>query len=103
MASVFLGDLDDFIAPGQACINPLFVLPDPKPVASVATTTAAEAATGAATAAAAEVKRGNAPMQLMLEDDEGPGYLDAVQVRYRTQGVKLVLLIPSTRRYNSES
>ena len=24
MASVFLGDLDDFIAPAQACVNPLF-------------------------------------------------------------------------------
>lgn len=24
MASVFLGDLDDFIAPSQACVNPLF-------------------------------------------------------------------------------
>ncbi|KAJ0402653.1 hypothetical protein P43SY_007518 [Pythium insidiosum] len=24
MASVFLGDLDDFIQPGQACVNPLF-------------------------------------------------------------------------------
>lgn len=100
MASVFLGDLDDFIAPGQACINPLFVLPDPKPAV---TTTTAETATGAAAAAAAasEVKRGNAPMQLMLEDDEGPGYLDAVQVRYRTQGLKMGCLFPSTRR-NSE-
>ena len=69
MASVFLDDLDDFIAPGQACINPLFVLPDAKPVAAKAT------------AAAEEVKPGNAPMQLMLEDDEGPGPLDAVQVK----------------------
>ena len=78
MASVFLGDLDDFIAPGQACINPLFVVPDAKPPVAAAAA-AAGTASGAA-ASAAEVKRGNAPMQLMLQDDEGPGYLDAVQV-----------------------
>jgi hypothetical protein len=25
MASVFLGDLNDFIQPSQACVNPMFV------------------------------------------------------------------------------
>jgi hypothetical protein len=25
MASVFIGDLDDFLAPSQACVNPLYV------------------------------------------------------------------------------
>jgi hypothetical protein len=24
MASVFIGDLDDFLAPSQSCVNPLF-------------------------------------------------------------------------------
>ncbi|CAM9850944.1 unnamed protein product [Scytosiphon promiscuus] len=62
MASVMLGDLDDFIAPGQACINPLF-------------TTAADAAPAKA---AAEEKPGGAAMVLELEDDGGP--LDAMVV-----------------------
>lgn len=64
MASVFLGDLDDFIAPGQACINPLF-------------TTAVDAAPAAAPApeTAGSNKRG-AAMVLELEDDGGP--LDAM-------------------------
>ena len=65
MASVFLGDLDDFIAPGQACINPLFTTAD-----------------DAAKAAAAPVRetpsggKGGAAMVLELEDDGGP--LDAM-------------------------
>lgn len=58
MASVFLGDLDDFIAPGQACINPLF-------------TPAADAAPAAPSA-----EKGGAAMVLELEDDGGP--LDAM-------------------------
>lgn len=66
MASVLLGDLDDFIAPGQACINPLF-------------TTAADAAP-ATTAAAESGSKGGAPMVLELEDDGGP--LDAMVCVY---------------------
>lgn len=62
MASVLLGDLDDFIAPGQACINPLF-------------TNAADAAPAAAAAESAGSK-GGAAMVLELEDDGGP--LDAM-------------------------
>ena len=27
MASVFIGDLDDFIGPSQACVNPIFAGP----------------------------------------------------------------------------
>ncbi|CAM9893268.1 unnamed protein product [Ectocarpus fasciculatus] len=61
MASVLLGDLDDFIAPGQACINPLF------------TDAAAPAA-----AAAESGSKGGAAMVLELEDDGGP--LDAMAV-----------------------
>lgn len=60
MASVFLGDLDDFIAPGQACINPLFTAADD------AAPAAAEKPGG----------RGGAAMTLELEDDGGP--LDAM-------------------------
>lgn len=63
MASVFLGDLDDFIAPGQACINPLF-------------TTAVDAAPAAAAAAEKSDSKGGAAMVLELEDDGGP--LDAM-------------------------
>lgn len=62
MASVFLQDLDDFIAPGQACINPLFTTPDEAPAAA---------------------SKGDAPMQLVLEDDGGPP--DLMQVR--TEGM----------------
>lgn len=64
MASVFLGDLDDFIAPGQACINPLFV-----PAADAAPATSAPSG-----------DKGGAAMVLELEDDGGP--LDAM-VRLR--------------------
>lgn len=66
MASVFLGDLDDFIAPGQACINPLFTIPAAAPPAK----TSGEKVD--------EIKQGEARMQLVLEDDGGP--LDAMQV-----------------------
>ena len=63
MASVFLGDLDDFIAPGQACINPLF-------------TTADDAKKAAAAPAPETSSGGRAAMVLELEDDGGP--LDAM-------------------------
>lgn len=59
MASVFLGDLDDFIAPGQACINPLF-------------TTADDAAPAAVVATEKSGGKGGAAMVLELEDDGGP-------------------------------
>lgn len=65
MASVILGDLDDFIAPGQACINPLFVTPEDKK----ANEAAAESGNGGS---------GKAAMQLVLEDDGGP--VDAMNV-----------------------
>ncbi|CAN0006999.1 unnamed protein product, partial [Ectocarpus sp. 12 AP-2014] len=65
MASVLLGDLDDFIAPGQACINPLF-------------TTAADSAPATAAVAESAGSKGGAPMVLELEDDGGP--LDAMAV-----------------------
>lgn len=64
MASVFLGDLNDFIAPGQACINPLFTTP-----------TSTDAAAPEKTD---DSKAGRAPVQLVLEDDGGP--LDAMEV-----------------------
>lgn len=67
MASVFLGDLDDFIAPGQACINPLF--------------TTADDAKAAAAPAAPEGRKGGAAMVLELEDDGGP--LDAMVRPYQ--------------------
>ncbi|CAK4212512.1 unnamed protein product [Aphanomyces euteiches] len=35
MASVFLGDLDDFITPSQACVNPLFLSKKSKELAQV--------------------------------------------------------------------
>ncbi|CAM9823068.1 unnamed protein product [Ectocarpus sp. 8 AP-2014] len=63
MASVLLGDLDDFIAPGQACINPLF-------------TTAADSAPATAAAAESAGSKGGAAMVLEIEDDGGP--LDAM-------------------------
>lgn len=63
MASVFLGDLDDFIAPGQACINPLFTTADDAKKAAAAPTP--ETSSG-----------GGAAMVLELEDDGGP--LDAM-------------------------
>lgn len=69
MASVLLGDLDDFIAPGQACINPLFTTPD-----DTAAAAAGKSADGSKNAAVA----GGAPISLVLEDDRGP--LDAMQV-----------------------
>lgn len=62
MASVILGDLNDFIAPGQACVNPLFTEP-PAPGAEKAVENI-----------------GGAKVQLMLEDD-GIGAVDAMQVR----------------------
>ncbi|CAM9265642.1 unnamed protein product [Ectocarpus sp. 12 AP-2014] len=65
MASVLLGDLDDFIAPGQACINPLF-------------TTAAESAPATAAVAESAGSKGGAAMVLEIEDDGGP--LDAMAV-----------------------
>lgn len=70
MASVFLGDLDDFIAPGQACINPLF-------------TTAEDAKVAAAPPPEnSSSSKGGAAMVLELEDDGGP--LDAmVRARQR--------------------
>lgn len=61
MASVFLGDLDDFIAPGQACINPLFT-PAAAPVPVAAPETSGS--------------KSGAAMVLELEDDGGP--LDAM-------------------------
>lgn len=76
MASVFLGDLDDFIAPGQACINPLFTVPDAAPAAAAATAPAAAKTDGR--------RPGDAPMQLVLEDDGGP--LNAMQVRRERGG-----------------
>lgn len=63
MASVMLGDLDDFIAPGQACVNPLFTAP----------------ANPGAEKQAAGISVGGAKMQLVLEDD-GIGAVDAMQV-----------------------
>lgn len=66
MATVILGDLDDFIAPGQACINPLFVTPEDTKRAKEA---AAESSNGGS---------GKAAMQLVLEDDGGP--VDAMNV-----------------------
>lgn len=66
MATVILGDLDDFIAPGQACINPLFVTPEDSKRAKEA---AAESSNGGS---------GKAAMQLVLEDDGGP--VDAMNV-----------------------
>ena len=62
MASVFLGDLDDFIAPGQACIKPLFPTADDAKKAAAAPP---ETSSG-----------GRAAMVLELEDDGGP--LDAM-------------------------
>ena len=44
--SVFLNNLDDFIAPSQACINPL-VLNKPKPTATASDTTSASSSTTA--------------------------------------------------------
>lgn len=64
MASVFLGELDDFIAPGQACVNPLFAPPKAKPAAD---NEKGDSATG------------GAAMQLVLEDDGGAP-LDTMQV-----------------------
>ena len=29
MSSVFLSDLDDYLAPSQACVNPVFATPEP--------------------------------------------------------------------------
>lgn len=77
MASVFLGDLDDFIAPGQACINPLF-------------TTADDAATAAAPAGpeTSSGSKGGAAMVLELEDDGGP--LDAMVSSCRVHAVHQV-------------
>lgn len=61
MASVMLGDLNDFIAPGQACVNPLFTAPPApgaeKPVEDI----------------------GGAKVKLMLEDD-GVGVVDTMEV-----------------------
>lgn len=74
MASVFLGDLDDFIAPGQACVNPLFTLPDAKPTPAAA----AVAAEGTAENTGGQ-PAGDATLRLVLEDDGGP--LDNIQVR----------------------
>lgn len=72
MASVFLGDLDDFIAPGQACVNPLFVAP-------VASSAKADAdATGSSA-------RGQAPIQLVMEDDAAVGAADSMQVMNAVQ------------------
>lgn len=65
MASVMLGDLDDFIAPGQACINPLFMTPEDEKAKEAA----AESGNGGS---------GKAAMQLVLEDDGGP--VDAMNV-----------------------
>ncbi|CAN0059362.1 unnamed protein product [Discosporangium mesarthrocarpum] len=61
MASVFLGDLDDFIAPSQACVNPLF-------------TNATSKENGGASGSVGGVREGDgmaggARMQLVLEDD----------------------------------
>eukprot|EP00752_Nemacystus_decipiens_P011686 g10371.t1 len=66
MASVFLGDLDDFIAPGQACINPLFTTADD---AKASAARAPETSSGS---------NGGAAMVLELEDDGVP--LDAMAV-----------------------
>lgn len=74
MASVFLGDLDDFIAPGQACINPLFTIP-------------AAAPAEAPGEKAGDINQGEARMQLVLEDDGGP--LDAMQVRVHCAGTSM--------------
>eukprot|EP00903_Cladosiphon_okamuranus_P012244 g11483.t1 len=77
MASVFLGDVDDFIAPGQACINPLF-------------TTAEDAKAAAAGPEASSGSKGGAAMVLELEDDGGP--LDTMVVE---EAVKPDLIKPS--------
>jgi iron only hydrogenase large subunit-like protein len=58
MASVFLGDLNDFIAPSQACVNPLFAAPKDT----------SGAAAGAGSSAAGV--NGAGAMELVLEDEE---------------------------------
>jgi iron only hydrogenase large subunit-like protein len=55
MASVFLGDLNDFIAPSQACVNPLFAAPKD---------------TGAADGSSASGANSAGVMELVLEDEE---------------------------------
>eukprot|EP00636_Phaeomonas_parva_P019011 CAMPEP_0118853780 /NCGR_PEP_ID=MMETSP1163-20130328/2244_1 /TAXON_ID=124430 /ORGANISM="Phaeomonas parva, Strain CCMP2877" /LENGTH=124 /DNA_ID=CAMNT_0006786391 /DNA_START=99 /DNA_END=469 /DNA_ORIENTATION=- len=60
MASVFLGDLDDFLGPGDTCVNPLFAAPaDPNANANANASGSGSGSGGA----------------LKLELDDGPGGL----------------------------